>query len=111
MVDFAVHAGPFIDAGIKVVAASVDSVEQTTELKEGLRVGFPMFAEIDAAAVAEATGAFMQSGDRTFLHATGFLLTPEGTVAAAVYATGPIGRFTPSDILRSVLFAKSQRSG
>ena len=52
MVDFAVHAGPFIDADIKVLAASVDSVEQTAELKAGLRVGFPMYAELDAFAVA-----------------------------------------------------------
>ena len=108
MVDFAVHAGPFIDAGIKVVAASVDSVEQTTELKEGLRVGFPMFAEVDAAAVAESTGAFMQTGDRTFLHATGFLLAPDGTINNALYSTGPIGRFTSTDILRKVLFERNR---
>lgn len=108
MVDFAVHAGPFIDAGIKVIAASVDSVEATTRLKEGLHVGFPMFAELDAAAVSQATGAFMQSGDRTFLHATGFLLNPEGKVARAVYSTGPIGRYTSSEILRTVLFERNR---
>ena len=108
MVDFAVHAGPFIDADIKVVAASVDSVDQTAELKAGLRVGFPMFAEVNVAAVAESTGAFMQTGDRTFLHATGFLLTPEGTISNALYSTGPIGRFTSSDILRKVLFERNR---
>ena len=107
MVDFAVHAGPFIDADIKVVAASVDSIEKTAALKEGLRVGFPMFAEVDAAAVAESTGAFMQSGERTFLHATGFLLSPEGKVATAVYATGPVGRLTPTEVLRTVLFRRN----
>jgi alkyl hydroperoxide reductase subunit AhpC len=108
LVDFAVHAGPFIDADIKVAAASVDSIEQTVELKAGLRVGFPMYAELDAGAVAEATGAFMQSGERTFLHATGFVLRPDGTIANACYATGPIGRYNPTEILRSVLFARSQ---
>ena len=108
MVDFAVHAGPFIDADIKVVAASVDSVESVAALKQGLHVGFPMFAEVDAEAVAESTGAFIQSGDRTFLHATGFLLTPEGKIGTAVYATGPIGRLNPTEVLRSVLFARSR---
>ena len=102
------HAGPFIDAEIKVVFASVDSVETTTSLKEGLRVGFPVYAELDAAVVAEATGAHAQIGERTFLHATGFLLRPDGTVANAVYATGPIGRFNPTEILRSVSFARKQ---
>ena len=109
MVDFAVHAGPFIDAQIKVVAASVDSVETTASLKDGLRVGYPMFAEVDAVSVAEATGAFMHSDEnRTYLHATGFLLTPAGTISRAVYATGPIGRFTSSDILRTVLFERNR---
>jgi peroxiredoxin len=109
LVDFATHAGPFIDADIAVVAASVDSIEETAKLKEGLRVGFPMYAEVDAAAVAESTGAFMQSGDRTFLHATGFVLAPDGTIANALYSTGPIGRFTSSDILRKVLFERNKK--
>lgn len=109
MVDFAVHGGPFIDADIKVIAASVDSVETTAALKDGLRIGYPLYAEVDAAAVAEATGAFMHAGDdRTFLHATGFLLTPDGTISKAVYSTGPIGRFTSSEILRTVLFERSR---
>ena len=108
MVDFAVHAGPFIDAGIKVVAASVDSVEQTAKLKEGLHVGYPMFAEVDAKAFRDATGAFIQEGERTFLHATGFVLTPAGTISNAVYSTGPIGRLTSSEVLRSVLFQRSR---
>ena len=108
MVDFAVHGGLFIDAGIKVVAASVDSVEKTTALKEGLHVGYPMYAEVDAAAVCEATGAFMQTGDRTFMHATGFLVDPEGLVSRACYSTGPIGRFTSSELLRTVWFLNRQ---
>ena len=99
-------AGPFIDSGIKVIAASVDSVEQTATLKAGLHVGFHMFAEVDAAAVAESTGAFMQSGERTFLHATGFLVNPEGKVATSVYATGPAGRLTPGEVMRIVSFAR-----
>jgi len=107
LVDFAVHAGPLKDASIKVIAASVDSVEQVAGLKAGLRVGFPMFAELDAQAVAAATGAHMQTGERTFLHATGFLLNPQGRVGTAVYATGPIGRFNSTDILRTVSFVRA----
>lgn len=108
MVDFATAAGPLIASEIKVVAASVDSVEQTADLRAGLRVGFPMYAELDAHAVAEATGAFIQTGDRTFLHATGFLLRPDGAIHTAVYATGPVGRLTPADVLASVAFARRQ---
>lgn len=79
---------------MRVVAASVDPIDNVRSLKESLRVGFPMYAEVDAAAVSAATGAHMQTGDKTFLHATAFLVNPEGTVINAVYSTGPIGRFT-----------------
>jgi len=60
-----------------------------------------------SAAVAESTGASMQTGDRTFLHATGFLINPEGKIATTVHASGPIGRVRPSEILRTVIFARS----
>ena len=67
-----------------------------------------MYGEVDAIAVRDSTGAFVQSGDRTFLHATGFVLNPEGKIATAVYATGPIGRLTPTEVLRMVLFVRNQ---
>lgn len=111
MVDFAVHAGLLVADDIKIVAASVDTVEQVNDLKAGLRVEFPMYAELDAPAVAEATGAFIQTGDRTFMQATGFLLTPDGKVGSAVYATGPIGRLTPTEIVRAVRFARAAAAG
>ena len=104
MVDFAVHAGPLIELGVRVAAASVDPIDNVRSLREGLRVGFPMYAEVDAAAVSAATGAHVHTGRKVYLHATGFLVNPEGTVINAVYSTGPIGRFTASEILRKVRF-------
>lgn len=95
--------------GIAVVAASVDSAEETANLKEGLRLNYVKMASgLDGPAVAEATGASLQTGDRVFLHATGFLLNPEGSIVQSVYSSGPIGRFTANDILKRVNFAKKQ---
>ena len=104
MVDFAVHGGPLKELGVKVAAASVDSLEQTIELRAGLRVGYPIYAEIDGPRVADDLGAYLQTGDRTFLHATGFLLDPDVRVVNALYSSGPIGRLTASDVLRKTLF-------
>jgi len=56
--------------------------------------------------VAEATGARIQTGERTFLHATGFLLNPAGEITDSVYSSGPIGRFVANDILKIVAFRK-----
>lgn len=95
---------------MRVAAASVDPIDTVRSLKEDLRVGFPMYGEVDAAAVSAATGAHMQTGKKTFLHATGFLVNPEGTIINAVYSTGPIGRFTASEILRKVRFEMDKAS-
>lgn len=40
--------------------------------------------------------------ERGFVHATGFLLRPDGTVAQAVYSTGPLGRLTAREVLATV---------
>ena len=95
---------------MRVAAASVDPIDNVRKLKENLRVGFPMYAEVDAAAVSAATGAHMQTGKKTFLHATGFLVNPQGMIINAVYSTGPIGRFTASEILRKVRFEMDKTS-
>ena len=93
--------------GITVVAASVDSVEETDALATGMQIRYVnVLGELDGPAVAEATGARIQTGDRTFLHATGFLLNPGGEIVTSVYSSGPIGRFTANDILKSVVFQK-----
>lgn len=94
--------------GITVVAASVDSVEQAAQLKDGMRLRYVnVLAELDGAAVAESTGAALQTGDKTFLHATAFLLHPDGHIVNSVYSSGPIGRFTANDVLKKVVFDKA----
>lgn len=110
MVDFDTNALVLRNAGIKVVAGSVDSLEDAASIVNGMRIGYVrVLAELDGHAVAESTGALLATGDRTFLHATGFLIDPEGNVAESVYASGPIGRFSCSDILKSVAFKNRMR--
>jgi len=90
--------------GVTVVAASVDSVADTAALAAGLRLRYVTpLAELDGPAVAEATGAKLQTGERVFLHAAGFLMDPDGKIVNSVYSSGPIGRFTANDILKKVV--------
>ena len=93
--------------GIAVVAASVDSAEDADSLASGMQIRYVhVLGGLDGPAVAESTGAALQTGDRTFLHATGFLLNPDGEISNSVYSSGPIGRFTANDILKKVVFEK-----
>lgn len=94
--------------GIQVMACSVDDQPQTETLAEGLHLDFvKLVHSVNPVDVASATGAYMQQGDRTFLHATGFLLNPAGEVVNSVYSSGPIGRFTPDEILKKVAFEQA----
>lgn len=97
------------ELGVTVVAASVDRVADAAELATGLRLRYVnVLAEVDGLAVAETTGAYLQTGDRVFLHATGFLLNPDGEIVNAVYSSGPIGRFTANDVLKKVVFEQAR---
>jgi len=106
LVDFATHARALITSDIKVAGGSVDSLEATQTLRTGLHVGFPMWAELDAVKVSADTGAPFHNGDTTYLHGTGWLLNPDGEIVQSLNSTGPIGRFTASDIIRKVLFER-----
>lgn len=109
MADFDTNIAVLKLLGVTVVAGSVDTVEETADLAKGLRLRYvQMLAELDGPQVAEATGAFLQTGDRTFLHATGFFLAPDGRILNAVYSSGPIGRFTANDILKKTVFEQAR---
>ncbi|MGI9613998.1 MAG: hypothetical protein ACR2QO_13905 [Acidimicrobiales bacterium] len=111
MVDFDTNAGLLMQLGVQVIAGSVDPLDEVQRLNDGLRLRYvQLVGELDGPAVAEATGAAIQTGDRTFLHATGFLLDPSGAIVNSVYSSGPIGRFTANDIMKKVLFEQRARA-
>src|SRR5882757_1077074 len=84
-------------ADISVVALPVDDEATTGDLiaRHGLR--FPAGHSADAAAIARATGAFVNPGP-PYLQSTGFMLDPGGRVTVSVYSSGAIGRLVPQDV-------------
>jgi peroxiredoxin len=94
-------------AGIKVVALSVDDEATTKELINKHRLGFPVGHSADAAAIAAATGAFTND-DPKYLQSTGFVLDPTGTVLVSVYSSGAIGRLVPADVVGMVEYVKAK---
>jgi peroxiredoxin len=97
----------FAQAGIKVVALSVDDEATTKELVEKHKLTFPVGHSADAHAIGEATGAFVND-DPVYLQSTGFVLAPDGTVVTAVYSSGAIGRLVPEDVLGLVSHLKER---
>lgn len=83
----------------RLIAVSVDSKEDTQSLVEMLGLTFSMGYGLNFMEFAQQTGAFYEVR-RSIIHATSFLLRQDGTVAHAVYATGPIGRLSVDDCIR-----------
>lgn len=110
MVDFGDNAALLDSVGVNVVAVSVDDAETTASLRESLRLGaLPLLHGLDPE-VAEATLGVHLAPDRSFVHATGFLLRPDGTVYLSVYSTGALGRLTSLDVARVVDFHQRRES-
>ena len=92
--------------GVSVVSLSVDDEATARALiaKHGLT--FPVGHSADAAAIHEATGAFVNA-DPVHLQSTGFVLDPDGNVIVSVYSSGAIGRLVPDDVAGLIDYVKS----
>jgi peroxiredoxin len=93
------------DEGIRVAALSVDDEQTTAALVAKHKLTFPVGYGVDAAAVAELTGAFVNP-DPVYLQSTGFVLDPAGQVAVSVYSSGAIGRLVPEDVVGMVRYLR-----
>ena len=98
------------DLDVKVVALSVDDEATTRELIAKHKLNFPVGHSADAAAIHEATGAFVNP-DPVHLQSTGFVLDPDGDVIVSVYSSGAIGRLVPEDVAGLVKYVKSKQPG
>lgn len=95
------------EAGVKVVALSVDNEATTRSTIEKFKLSFPVGHSADADKVASITGAYTNESPR-YLQATGFLLAPEGKILNAVYSSGPLGRLVAEDVIGMVAYLKSK---
>ena len=93
-------------AGIKVAALSVDDDATSSALVDKLRLGFPVGHSADADGIAGTHGAYLNDDPR-YLQSTGFVLTPDGRVATAIYSSGAIGRLLPDDALGLVQYLQN----
>lgn len=90
-----------------VVAASVDLPAEAEKMRVDERLSFEVAHSLKLEDFAERYGAYFHA-QRGFLHATGFVVESNGTVAHAVYATGSIGRLEPRATLRAIDYLISQ---
>ena len=93
------------DAGIRVIALSVDDEKTTAALAAKHKLTFPVGYGAVASDVAALTGAFVNP-DPVYLQSTGFVLDPAGNVVVSVYSSGAIGRLVPEDVVGLVRYLR-----
>lgn len=98
MADFQNKAGDFEAAGVRLLAVSVDAEAHAQQTVQTLQLSYPVGYGISSDEVSASTGAYFDA-EKKYLHATGFIMRPDGTVAGGVYSTGPVGRYTAADAL------------
>lgn len=94
-------------AGVTVAALSVEDEPTSAGLVEKLHLPFVVGHSANLEQVAAALGCYVDD-ERRYLQSTGFVLTPDGAVATAVYSSGAIGRLVPEDVIGLVGYLKSQ---
>ncbi len=103
---FAAEKDALDGLGVRVVALSVDDEATSAATAAKNHLQFPVGHSADADAVRAATGAFVNPSPH-YLQPAGFVLSPDGTVKAAVYATSAIGRMLAKDVVGFVGYLKS----
>jgi peroxiredoxin len=102
-------ADKFNELDVKVIALSVDDEATSRDLIAKHELSFPVGHSADAAAIHEATGAFINP-DPVFIQSTGFVLDPNGNVIVSVYSSGAIGRLLPDDAAGLVNYLKTKQN-
>jgi alkyl hydroperoxide reductase subunit AhpC len=105
LVDFAGAVDEFGRMDIGLVAGSADTLEDARQMVEELKIPFPVAWGLKAKEISFKTGAFYD-GEKGYLHASGFVINPEGKIVNAVYSTMAIGRLVPKDCLGLIAFLR-----
>ena len=98
MLDFEKSIGEFNKRKIKVIAASVDKLEDALATMEKYKISFRVGYGINAKEISQKLGAFYDR-DKGYVHATGFIINSEGKVINGVYSNRSVGRLVAKDCL------------
>ncbi len=101
------HYAALQQEDVGLVVASVDPLQDAKALAQELQLDFPLAWGLVSSVTAELLGCFFEP-DKSYLHATGFIIAPDGSIAVACYSTGPVGRLQPDNALKLIRHWKSQ---
>jgi peroxiredoxin len=106
LLDFQRSIAEFEKKNIRILAASSDTEEDAGKTVDKYGLTFSVGFGLIPSEVSAITGAFFNL-EKNHLHATGFIVSPEGKIENAVYSSSAIGRLTASDCLSYINYMMS----
>ena len=104
MVGFAEHKAELDKIGVSVVAASIDTGDESKKVAE--EVNFPV-GEGVTRDIADALGSWWEDR-RQIIQPSEFILGADNNVIASRYADGPLGRMQADDVVKLINFYESR---
>lgn len=98
MLDFQKNSRNFEKKNIQVIAASADPWGKALQTVERYKLTFTVGYGLVPREISALTGAFFNEKEN-YLHATGFIIGPDGKIENAVYSSRSIGRLVAGDCL------------
>ena len=102
LTSYQAHLKDLEDLGIGVVAASVDSREETSALVESLGLTFPVAYGVRGEQVAAFDPWWGDDDHGRYIQPMEFLVQQDGTIVGSMYGSGAIGRIAAEAVLFTV---------
>ena len=90
-----------------MVALSVDSEKDAQKMVDRHTLTFPVLYGLNAREIMATIGGYINE-EPLFLHPSGFILRPNGTIVLLVQSSGAIGRLVTEDTLRIIQHSQKQ---
>ncbi len=91
--------------GAKVVAASVDEIDNAKEVAD--EVSYPVAHGVTRE-IADALGSWWEDR-RGIIQPSEFIVGEDGKIVLSSYSSGPIGRFDAADVVKIINFYESRK--
>ena len=105
MADFERELESLDELDAKVYAASVDAVDQASEIASGL--SFPVGYGVTREDAAKLDSWWEER--RSIIQPSEFILDADGTVRTSTYSSGPIGRMLATDAVKLITLYESRK--
>lgn len=102
---YSAHKEELDKLGVKVVAASVDDLENAKKIADqnNFPIGYGVTKDI-----ADTLGSWWEER-RQIIQPSEFVLNAEGKVMASSYSDGPLGRIDAGDVIKLINFYESMK--